>query len=236
MRYVPSFLSVLPNSSGVAFAFRCPDNVTHLRCNHHDLQRSQPRRCFLSALAKSESGDPAEPMKQSQILGWVSNIHVGSEPLSSSLITAKTSQVERKRPLPPPSISSSDGGDPATQGKRLRTGPDQTPRANPLLSTSSDASSAASSSGYDVDCDDTGSAGSKRTRTSNSSPTKITHTLVYLHIEHVIQYKAFDGRESASAPASLKELVASIEADAFGQGIISAHDLVGHTHFSWMPF
>ncbi|KAJ4312672.1 hypothetical protein N0V84_009816 [Fusarium piperis] len=122
-------------------------------------------------------------------------------------------------------MSSNDGANPATPGKRPRIDLDQTPRANPLLSARSDASSAASSSGYDVDRDDAELAAPKRPRTNNSSPTKITYTLAYLHIEHVVQYRAFDGRESASVPASLKELVASIEADAFGQGIISDYDL-----------
>ncbi|RMJ02397.1 hypothetical protein CDV36_015336 [Fusarium kuroshium] len=124
-------------------------------------------------------------------------------------------------------MSSSNATSTTPSGKRPRIDPNRTPRANLQLSVSgsSDANSAASSSGYDIDYDETESMASKRTRSNKPSPRKTTHTLAYLHVEHVIQYKAFDGRESASAPASLKELVASIEADAFGQGIISDHDL-----------
>lgn len=191
---------------------------------------------LLSAVLKSVSTHSTEPMQQYQILDWVSSIDVGSEPPSLSLTAAKTHQLQRKRPLPSPSMSSSNATSSTPSGKRPRIDPNRTPRANPQLSVSgsSDANSAASSSGYDIDYDETESMASKRTRSNKSSPTKTTHTLAYLHVEHVIQYKAFDGRESASAPASLKELVASIEADAFGQGIISDYDLVSPCLIGWL--
>ncbi|KAF5005409.1 hypothetical protein FDECE_8145 [Fusarium decemcellulare] len=171
-------------------------------------------------------------MQQEQILEWVSSIDANAELVEPHLPAptpaTKTGQLQRKRPLPSPPMSSGDANlNLSTPGsKRPRMDPDRTPRANNLFAPAhSDASSATSSSGHDYDYDDTESAISKRPRSTNSSPTKTTRTLAYLHAEHVIQFEAFDGTKSTRVPSALKELVDAVETDAFGQGIISRRDL-----------
>ena len=160
--------------------------------------------------------------QNSYILNWISGLtddpeQTAGPPAKTTPPGVKAVSRNRKRPLPSPSMSD-DEEHSVTPQMRHRIDLEATPKA-PWFPAGSDASSHTSTSGYDS----SDSRYSKRARSKQSSPTK---NITYLRIEHVLRYESFDGSGACSPPKSLTQFLQLVEADGYGQGIVSLEDMV----------